>query len=90
MTFYAIDKKVSGAFEFLTGPKVVTVDLAGVKNADSAGLALIFEWIKYARSKRVQLRIKNIPTQILNLATLSGLEKFDYFNSSQGSPTMAS
>jgi phospholipid transport system transporter-binding protein len=81
MTFSGIDKKISSAFEFLTPTKQVTVDLSGVGNADSAGLALLIEWIKYARGKRVQLRIKNVPNQILNLAKLCGLDKSDYFHS---------
>jgi phospholipid transport system transporter-binding protein len=80
MTFSSIEKKISSAFDFLTRTKQVTVDLSGVGNADSAGLALLIEWIKYARSKRVQLRIKNVPNQILNLAKLSGLENADYFH----------
>lgn len=80
MTFSSIDKKISSAFDFLTRTKQVTVDLGGVGNADSAGLALLIEWIKYARSKRVQLQIRNVPNQILNLAKLSGLENTDYFH----------
>ncbi len=79
MTFSGIDKKVSTAFEFLTQSKQITVDLSGVMNADSAGLALLIEWIKFARSKRVQFKIKNVPNQILNLAKLSGLENTGYF-----------
>ncbi len=81
LTFSGIDKKLASTFAFLLGAKQVTVDLSGVCNADSAGLALIIEWIKYARSKKVQLKIKNMPEQILNLAKLSGLEKSDYFHS---------
>lgn len=81
LTFSGIDNKKSNTFAFLLGAKQVTIDLNGVGNADSAGLALIIEWIKYARSKKVQLKIKNMPEQILNLAKLSGLEKSDYFHS---------
>lgn len=80
MTFSAIDKKVAGAFDFLAHAKQVTVDLSGVSQADSAGLALLIEWIKFARGKRVQLRITNVPSQLLNLAKLSGLENTGYFH----------
>lgn len=80
MTFAAIDKKVAGTFDFLAHAKQVTVDLSGVGQADSAGLALLIEWIKFARGKRMKLSIKNVPNQILNLAKLSGLENTGYFH----------
>lgn len=80
LTFSAIDKKTVSSFAFLASGKQITIDFARVGNADSAGLALIIEWIKQARSKRVQLRFRNIPDQLLNLAKLSGLDKTNYFS----------
>ncbi|WP_411726494.1 lipid asymmetry maintenance protein MlaB [Methyloglobulus sp.] len=79
LTFSAMDKKTVSSFAFLTTTKQVTLDLGGVGNADSAGLALMIEWVKHARSKRVQLRFRNIPEQLLNLAKLSGVDKTSYF-----------
>jgi phospholipid transport system transporter-binding protein len=81
LTFSAMDKKTVSSFAFLTTTKQITLDLGRVGNADSAGLALMLEWIKHARSKRVQLRFINIPGQLLNLAKLSGLDKMGYFSS---------
>lgn len=85
LTFSAMDKKSVSSFAFLTVAKQVTLDLGGVGNADSAGLALMLEWIKHARSKRVQLRFMNIPEQLLNLAKLSGLDNVGYFVSGTSS-----
>jgi phospholipid transport system transporter-binding protein len=82
LTFYAMDKKALSTFGFLATAKQITIDLGRVGNADSAGLALMLEWIKHARSKRVQLRFINIPGQILNLAKLSNLELPGHFVSS--------
>jgi phospholipid transport system transporter-binding protein len=76
-----MDKKTVTSLAFLTAGKQITLDLGKVGNADSAGLALMLEWIKYARSKRVQLRFINIPAQILNLAKLSGLDMSTAFAS---------
>ena len=81
LTFSAMDKKTVSSFAFLAASKEITLDLGKVGNADSAGLALMLEWIKHARSKRVQLRFINVPGQLLNLAKLSGLDKMGYFNS---------
>ena len=80
LTFFAIDKKAVNSFAFLATAKQITLDLGKVGNADSAGLALMLEWVKQARSKRVQLHFVNIPGQLLNLAKLSSLDKLGYFN----------
>jgi phospholipid transport system transporter-binding protein len=82
LTFSTMDKKIINSFAFLAAGKQITLDLGKVGNADSAGLALMLEWIKQARSKRVQLHFKNIPGQILNLAKLSGLDMASCFVSS--------
>lgn len=79
LTFSTIDKKTVSSITFLTTNKQITLDLGGVGNTDSAGLALMLEWIKQSRNKRVQLRFRNIPEQLLNLAKLSGLNKMSYF-----------
>jgi phospholipid transport system transporter-binding protein len=81
LTFSAMDKKTVGSFAFLSANKQITLDFSKVGNADSAGLALMLEWIKHARSKRVQLHFINIPGQLLNLAKLSGLDQTSLFNS---------
>ena len=83
LTFAAIDKKIVKSFEFLASGKQITLDFGKVGNTDSAGLALMLEWIKQAHSKRVQLRFINIPGQLLNLAKLSGLDKMSHFSSGE-------
>ena len=52
-----------------TPPQVI--DLARVTHTDSAGLALLIEWIK----QKTALTFQNVPTQLLNLAILSGVEE---------------
>lgn len=81
LTFATIDKKTVQSLAFLTAAKEITVDLSRVANTDSAGLALMIEWIRYARGKRTALSFKNIPRQLLNLAKLSGLDDSSYFSS---------
>lgn len=79
LTFAGIDKKTVKSFEFLKSAKQVTIDLERVSCTDSAGLALMIEWIKVARQHNGQLSFKNIPVQLRNLAKLSGFEISDYF-----------
>lgn len=90
MTFPSMTKKTVTNFKFLTSGKNITIDLGGVGNADSAGLALMLEWVKVARSKRVQLHFRNLPTQIINLAKLSGLEVLPFLAEANINMTMAS
>jgi len=79
LTFATIDKQTLKSFVFLKSASEVTIDLSGVANTDSAGLALMIEWIKYARHNRTQLSFKNIPEQLLNLAKLSGFDQSSHF-----------
>ncbi len=82
LTFSSLDKKTITNFSFLTTGKNIVMDLGGVGSTDSAGLALLVEWIKNARLQRVHLHFRNIPEQIFNLAKLSGLDLNSYFISS--------
>ena len=44
------------------------IDLSGVKRADSAGLALLLEWIAQARSRSADIRFQGIPDSLLAIA----------------------
>jgi phospholipid transport system transporter-binding protein len=79
LTFSSIDQHTVKSFAFLKSAKEVNLDLSKVTNTDSAGLALMIEWIKYCRHNRVQLSFKNIPEQLLTLAKLSGFDKSSHF-----------
>ena len=79
LTFSTIDKQTVRTVDFLTKSKHITIDLGRVGCSDSAGLALMIEWIKYTRHHRTQITFKNIPEQLLNLAKLSGFDKTSHF-----------
>lgn len=80
LTFATIDKQTLKSFSFLKVAKEVTIDLSRVSCTDSAGLALMIEWIKYARHNRTQLSFRNIPEQLMNLAKLSGFDQSSHFS----------
>ena len=79
MTFATIDKQIAKATAFLASAKEITIDMAGIANTDSAGLALMIEWLKYARTKRTHLRFRNVPEQLVTLARLSGFDTASHF-----------
>ncbi len=80
LTFATIDKQTLKSFSFRTAAKDITIDLGRVSSTDSAGLALMIEWIKYSREHRTKLNFKNIPEQLRNLAKLSGFDQSSHFN----------
>lgn len=53
----------------------LVIDLSGVEDVDSAGLALLLEVLERARHHGVPLRIRSLPESLLGIARLSNVEK---------------
>lgn len=53
----------------------VTLDLNAVTRADSAGLALMVEWLKQAKRRDASLHVVNMPDQMLAIARMSKLDE---------------
>ena len=51
--------------------KELDIDLGGVGESDSAGLALLIEWLRAARQGNKAIRFANVPAQIEALARIS-------------------
>ena len=79
--------RVVGSLEFATVAKLLplgttaiesgnaaVIDLAGVTDSDSSGLALLIEWLSVAKAARCSLRYENMPAQLHQLAGLSEVE----------------
>ncbi len=49
------------------------IDLAGVTRTDSAGLALMMEWLRQARARDIHIQFHNLPTQLRDIARISDL-----------------
>ena len=49
-------------------------DLKDVTHTDSAGLALLLEWMTLARNKQLQIHFRNLPAQLWEIAKVSDLE----------------
>jgi phospholipid transport system transporter-binding protein len=57
------------------GLKDVEVDLTDVAESDSAGLALLIEWLRAGKRNGQQVRFVNIPSQIAALARISEVQE---------------
>jgi phospholipid transport system transporter-binding protein len=58
----------------MTGGRAWTIDLSGVTAGDSAGLAVLVEWISAARGRGASVRYESVPAQIVAIARISDLE----------------
>jgi phospholipid transport system transporter-binding protein len=55
--------------------KEIDIDLGGVGDSDSAGLALLIEWLRLARQWDKAIHFANVPAQIEALARISEVEE---------------
>jgi phospholipid transport system transporter-binding protein len=67
----------------------ISVDLAGVAEADSAGLALLIEWLRTARQRGQPIQFLNVPAQINALARISEVEDL-FASNGAGAPKVES
>jgi phospholipid transport system transporter-binding protein len=68
----ALLKTSMGLFD---GQLALFFDLERVEKTDSAGLALLLEWMALARKSGQSIAFKKIPKQMLEIAHVSGLEE---------------
>jgi phospholipid transport system transporter-binding protein len=52
----------------------LTLSLAGVGRANSAGLVMLIEALDLARAQRARLQLADIPEELLDLARMSGCD----------------
>ncbi len=74
LTFETVSGLRERGAEVLRGDGDVTLDLDAVTRADSAGLALMVEWLKQAKRKDTSLQVVNMPDQMLAIARMSKLD----------------
>lgn len=48
-------------------------DFSALKSSDSAGLALIIEWIKFAKANNKSIRFAHLSRDLLSIARAAGL-----------------
>lgn len=81
LTFGTIDKDSAKMLNFAQSPAFIKIDLQQLGKIDSAGLALLIEWVKFARASQTELRFEHIPAQLSALAKLCDIAEIDLFNS---------
>ena len=75
LTFATVGALRGPGVEALAANADATVDFAAVDRADSAGLALLVEWLRAARRRGARVRFANAPEQLRAIAGTSGLDR---------------
>ncbi|HXP66098.1 MAG TPA: STAS domain-containing protein [Steroidobacteraceae bacterium] len=75
MHFTTVTALLLSGTDAIENGRAAVIDLSGVSDSDSSGLALLIEWLSIARAGRRSLRYENIPVQLHQLARLSDVEE---------------
>lgn len=75
LSFNTVPGVSASVGERLWQTESVVLDLDGVTRTDSAGLALLIEWIRSARRKNRKIVFRNIPEQMMIMARVVGLDR---------------
>lgn len=54
---------------------VLSIDLSRITSANSAALALLLEWLKYAKRENKMISFKKTPLQIQSIASVAGVDQ---------------
>lgn len=57
----------------MLAPGKLEMDLSGVAEVDSAAISLLFEWMRQAQDRQVDLTFSNLPSSLISLASLYGV-----------------
>jgi len=75
MTFSTANQLLADSRAYFASQSELLIDLTKVAQADSAGVALLVEWLRIAKCQQVALHFRNIPTQMWAIIEVSGLEE---------------
>jgi phospholipid transport system transporter-binding protein len=74
MTFDSVTDLWRQSIDMFSSENVFQIDLATVTHIDSAGLALLVEWLREAVRKGARVEFLNMPDQMLALVGAANLE----------------
>jgi phospholipid transport system transporter-binding protein len=74
LEFATVSRMLLQGSTAITNGQASIIDLAGITGSDSAGLALLIEWLSVAKEAGHPLRYENIPGQLHQLARLSEVD----------------
>lgn len=74
LDFWTVTKLLPAGSKAIDAGQAAVIDLQGVNDSDSSGLALLIEWLSVAKACGKKLCYENMPSQLQQLAMLSDVE----------------
>ncbi len=74
LTFSTARSLLAQSQELFNPSQGISIDLSHTKRTDSAGLALLLEWMKRAQDHGVSLEVSGMPQALIAIAGLCNLE----------------
>lgn len=74
LNFVTILKLWEESLSFFTKEQTLCISLADVTHANSGGLALMIEWIKYANDLNKTIVFKKIPLNLQSIIDIAGID----------------
>ena len=75
LTFVTVSNLLAQSKKLWKDTVDIDVDFSKVTQSDSASLALLLEWQRYANKEKKQISFANLPKQLLNLIQISELNE---------------
>lgn len=76
LNFSSANKIWNASLPLLANQQEWHFDLSKVISSNSAGLALLIEWIKYAKQMNKVISFTRLPEQLQSIARIAGVEHF--------------
>ena len=74
LSFATVDELLMQSKEKFADYSNIVIDFSGVTASDSAGLALLLEWVNWAKHFVREIRYDNLPAQIRAIAEISEVD----------------
>lgn len=75
LTFTTVNELLSTSHTLFAPVAELDIDLSDVTRSDSAGLALLIDWMRLAKQMNKNIVFHSIPSQMLAMAHASGLDE---------------
>jgi phospholipid transport system transporter-binding protein len=75
LSFATAGQALRAGLGLLPSGRTCTIDLSGITSADSAGLAVLIEWLSVATARGCELAYEAVPAQLRAIARISDLEE---------------
>ena len=75
LDFYNVMSVYEKSLVLLKNNPAYHIDFSGLKTSDSAGIALILEWLKLAKHHHKKIQLNNLSANLQSIANVSGLRE---------------